>query len=146
MRDPASLRGLCREELDTARYDVLAVGIDKEGRWHLQKKIVFTELAGQGEVLSLVTTPSPLSVAPGVGILDRGRKLEVDCVFPVLHGTFGEDGTVQGLLELAGLPTWAWVLEAPPPWTRKLQSGSGGMPAFRSSISSQWIEKLRRRK
>jgi D-alanine-D-alanine ligase len=92
------------KNLDTARYDVLAVGIDKEGRWHLQKKIVFTELAGQGEVLSLVTTPSPLSMAPGVGILDRGRKLEVDCVFPVLHGTFGEDGTVQGLLELAGLP------------------------------------------
>lgn len=92
------------KNLDPVRYQVLAVGIDKAGRWHRQSRIEMKEVSGQGNVMSLVTTAHPLSVVPGDGIHDKGRKLAIDCVFPVLHGTFGEDGTVQGLLEMAGLP------------------------------------------
>src|ERR1017187_3141694 len=61
--------------LDPARYDVSEYFIDKAGKW----------------------SPRPILPEPGA-------HPEIDVVFPVLHGTFGEDGTVQGLLELAGLP------------------------------------------
>src|ERR1700677_2633074 len=63
------------EALDTEKYKVLHYVISKEGKW----------------------SPRPISPEPGA-------NPGIDVVFPVLHGTFGEDGTVQGLLELAGLP------------------------------------------
>jgi D-alanine-D-alanine ligase len=92
------------KNLDSASYAVTAVGIDKSGQWHLQHRIEMESKQGQGDVLALARSPEPLCVVPGDGLHDRGRKHDIDCVFPVLHGTFGEDGTVQGLLELAGLP------------------------------------------
>jgi D-alanine-D-alanine ligase len=92
------------KNLDPARYEITAVGIDKTGRWHLQSRMHVETREGQGDVLTLVPADQPLSIVPGDGIHDRGKKLSFDCIFPVLHGTFGEDGTVQGLLELAGLP------------------------------------------
>jgi D-alanine-D-alanine ligase len=61
--------------LDRARYDVIEYYIDQAGKW----------------------SPRPILPEPGA-------QPEIDVVFPVLHGTFGEDGTVQGLLELADLP------------------------------------------
>jgi len=61
--------------LDSARYDIIEYFIDKAGKW----------------------APRPIQPEPGA-------HPEIDVVFPVLHGTFGEDGTVQGLLELADLP------------------------------------------
>ncbi len=92
------------KNLDPARYQVMPIGIDKAGLWHRQGRIETKRIEGQGDILSLVPSEHPLSVVPGDGVHDRGKKLAIDCVFPVLHGTFGEDGTVQGLLELAGLP------------------------------------------
>jgi len=75
------------EALDPDRYDVTEIGIERDGRWEL----------GAGE-----TTAETLPVPYEGGPLERlGR---VDVVFPILHGPFGEDGTVQGLLELAGIP------------------------------------------
>ncbi len=92
------------KNLDPRRYDVIAIGIDKSGLWHRQARISMTEIPGQGDILRLALSARPLSVVPGSGIHEEGEKIDIDCVFPVLHGTFGEDGTVQGLLEMAGLP------------------------------------------
>ena len=92
------------KNLDPGRYQTVLVGIDKAGKWHLQEKVGIRSVPGQGDILSLVPSARPLAVVPGDGIHLGDRKLSIDCVFPVLHGTFGEDGTVQGLLELAGLP------------------------------------------
>src|SRR3984957_817490 len=61
--------------MDPAKYDVQRILISNDGRWH------------------------PRAIAP-----EPGGNPDIDVVFPVLHGTFGEDGTVQGLLELADLP------------------------------------------
>jgi len=73
--------------LDPERYDVAEIGIGRDGRWEL----------GTG-----ATTAETLPVPYEGGPLERlGR---VDVVLPILHGPFGEDGTVQGLLELAGIP------------------------------------------
>jgi D-alanine-D-alanine ligase len=74
--------------LDPEHYDVATVAIQRDGRWEL----------GTGEDGSVAETlPVPTDKVPAT-------LGEVDVVFPVLHGPFGEDGTVQGLLELAGVP------------------------------------------
>src|SRR5919108_3256705 len=74
------------ESLDPARYDVVTVAIGRDGRWEL----------GSGDGSIAETLPVPASSAPAT----LGA---VDVVLPILHGPFGEDGTVQGLLELAGV-------------------------------------------
>jgi D-alanine-D-alanine ligase len=76
------------EALDPERYETVTVEIGRDGRWEL----------GTGSDGSVAETlPVPTSKVPAT-------LGEVDVVFPVLHGPFGEDGTVQGLLELAGVP------------------------------------------
>ncbi|HEY9594546.1 MAG TPA: D-alanine--D-alanine ligase family protein [Spirochaetia bacterium] len=90
--------------LDAKRHAVVLIGIDKQGRWHLQEGPRFTTIEGQGEVLGIGPSRGAVSVVPSDGIHVDGRRLPIDCVFPVLHGTFGEDGTIQGLLETAGIP------------------------------------------
>jgi len=99
------------DALDPERYEPLLVGIDKRGRWQLEspeallasgndaKAIALSEGAPQVE---LPTRPSA-SGALELRIESRGA-VTVDVAFPVLHGPMGEDGTVQGLLELSGLP------------------------------------------
>jgi D-alanine-D-alanine ligase len=98
------------ESLDPARFVPVLVGIDQRGRWHLQSRdALFAAhdnpkhaLQDQGEPeVNLVPWPA----ADQVGTQVRSKDpIAVDVVFPVLHGPMGEDGTVQGLLELAGLP------------------------------------------
>jgi D-alanine-D-alanine ligase len=90
--------------LDEAKYAVTAIGIDKSGRWHVQKRVVSTEVPGQGDMLSITPSQRRVSIVPSDGIHVDSERLPVDCVFPVLHGSFGEDGTLQGLLEMADLP------------------------------------------
>lgn len=92
------------KHLDPAKYRITAIGIDKAGRWHLQDSIVSTHVPDLGDTLSIIPSASPICVVPSDGIHASLRKLDIDCVFPVLHGAFGEDGTMQGLLEMAGLP------------------------------------------
>ncbi len=89
--------------LDRGLYEITAVGISKAGRWYLQPEATADVDAGRD--LSITADENLLAyIAPGAGLFCEGRKLDIDFVFPVLHGTFGEDGTVQGLLELADLP------------------------------------------
>jgi D-alanine-D-alanine ligase len=75
------------ESLDPAEYDAVTVAIGRDGRWEL----------GSGDGSVAETLPVPAVNAPAT----LGA---VDVVLPILHGPFGEDGTVQGLLELAGVP------------------------------------------
>ena len=79
------------EALDPERYEAITVEIGRDGRWELG--------TGEGEADGSVAETLPVPTAQVPATLG-----EVDVVFPVLHGPFGEDGTVQGLLELAGVP------------------------------------------
>jgi D-alanine-D-alanine ligase len=120
--------------IDKNKYEVVPIGITKEGRWltaehaenlllgkpvhetrHLRAGDPDTTpgaaLLAQGE--SVVVPPEPVHRQSGLvpfqsdaGLTRRGsdRAINVDVIFPVLHGTFGEDGTIQGLLELADIP------------------------------------------
>ncbi len=90
--------------LETAGHRVVAIGIDRDGSWHLQERVRSREIPGQGAALVIEHAGPAVCVVPADGIHAGGRRLEIDCAFPVLHGTYGEDGTVQGLLEIAGLP------------------------------------------
>src|SRR5215218_5329639 len=82
--------------LDRERYDVVPVAITTDGRWLLADS---ARAAIEGGPKALPSAfPVDGEVAPAVGALD------VDVVLPLLHGPYGEDGTVQGLLELADLP------------------------------------------
>jgi D-alanine-D-alanine ligase len=94
------------EVLDTDRYDILPIGITRQGTWVIGKNLF--EKLGQNVIASL--TPVVLLDSPKPGSLYSIKKeanrsildpiAQLDVVFPILHGTFGEDGTIQGLLEL----------------------------------------------
>jgi D-alanine-D-alanine ligase len=107
--------GLVLGAIDRERYDVVPIGIARDGRWVLTSgdpaRLALTP--GSSPSVDAVATPG-VSVTPAAG--PNGGALvfsgpaavpselgEVDVVLPLLHGTFGEDGTIQGLLEMAGI-------------------------------------------
>src|SRR3982074_3718391 len=89
--------------LDPNKYEAVPIGITKEGHWLVgagaQKMLPEVLKSGQRVVMSADPSETALISLDGG---THGQKLDV--IFPVIHGTFGEDGTMQGLLELAGLP------------------------------------------
>src|SRR5229473_2990292 len=109
--------------MDPGKYETVPIGIGRDGRWYLPSDAIAMlkeaspklRALGRGgtpvsllphpEGRALVTTPTRNGRAP-VASGKRTPSLPgpLDVVFPVLHGTYGEDGTVQGLLELAGIP------------------------------------------
>jgi D-alanine-D-alanine ligase len=92
--------------IDKGKHEVTLVGITKAGEWFLQDRSEIDRvLAGAGAALRIAQGP-PIAAAPGRGLfrLDTCRPLDADIAFPALHGAFGEDGCVQGLLETAEVP------------------------------------------
>jgi D-alanine-D-alanine ligase len=89
--------------LDPDKYEAVPIGISKEGHWLIgsaaQKMLPEVLKGGQRVMMTADPTDAALVRLDGSG---GGTRLDV--VFPVMHGTFGEDGTIQGLLDLAGLP------------------------------------------
>ena len=109
------------QNLDNARYEAIPIRIEKDGRWVIADRLPSSSSAaavieqsradaarrigGDGREAHLIAHPS----AEQIMTIDRGASpavagLALDVVFPVLHGPYGEDGTVQGLLELANIP------------------------------------------
>jgi D-alanine-D-alanine ligase len=91
--------------LDPEKYEAVPIGISKDGRWLVGTGSLkmLADVLKSGDRVVLPPDPSAASLVP-LGPAAGQPSVSVDVVFPVLHGTFGEDGTVQGLLELAGLP------------------------------------------
>jgi len=97
------------EAIDTEKYDVIPVGITREGLW-LTGPDVWLSLWEQrepGEAFKTAFLTDPMN--PGLLVQSGSPEKDwwfqpLDMVFPVLHGTYGEDGTIQGLLEMAGIP------------------------------------------
>jgi D-alanine-D-alanine ligase len=126
--------------LDPDEFEVLPVGITRAGRWVLtsgdpaqlaiadQRLPEITAEAGTAVVLSGDPTERGLVVVDAV---EGPRTLgDVDVVFPALHGAYGEDGTIQGLLEMAGVPyvgsnVFASAAAMDKEFTKKLASASG---------------------
>ena len=96
--------------LDSKKYTIYLIGITKDGRWFFQDSSQINEIQSNPEaVLTIEEIPSQaVSVIPGGGTrggisLSRGI-IAIDMVFLVLHGTYGEDGTIQGLFDMVGIP------------------------------------------
>ena len=91
--------------IDRTQFEPIAIGIDRNGAWYVQSLPDAAQLSDSSFRLE-VTPSSETAVVfdPVHGLIAGGRNLAIEAVFPVLHGTFGEDGTVQGLLELLNLP------------------------------------------
>ncbi len=96
--------------LDKNKYDVCLIGIDKDGRWLLPTDSHLLANANDPRLIQLNKEKASVAVtpylhsAPLTKLSDTGTGLSIDVFFPVLHGTNGEDGTVQGLLELTQIP------------------------------------------
>ncbi len=97
--------------LDKNKYKVTAIGIDRDGKWYVQEKPEIVVHKNFGKILSLkkkgkwlVNHFEQKNKLHLYNIKNKNEEVVLDVVFPVLHGTFGEDGTLQGLLELAMVP------------------------------------------
>jgi D-alanine-D-alanine ligase len=92
------------------KYEIVLIGMDKEGRWYLKDETKYLLNETNPKLIALNNTGNELALVPG----ESGRQLinmtsetgigRLDVVFPVLHGTYGEDGTIQGMLKLADIP------------------------------------------
>jgi D-alanine-D-alanine ligase len=116
--------------INKQKYDVVPIGITKDGRWltdsHAEQLLAGNKTSGEsgsnlragdpqatpgavvlakGEAVIVPPVPQARGLMPFESAASSGQKgIDVDVIFPVLHGTFGEDGTIQGLFELADIP------------------------------------------
>jgi D-alanine-D-alanine ligase len=101
------------EAVDKSKYEVVPIAISKEGNWlapaaaaellpaETQRKLSVAALGKSRDDVAIVGDPSRQSL---MTLGDQSQEQTLDVVFPVLHGTYGEDGTLQGLLEMASIP------------------------------------------
>lgn len=99
------------ENIDPAKYEVVPIAIMNDGRWlspaesvrtfpeHTQKVFLDSQGEASGDVLQLTGDATAGAISQAGGL-----RSDIDVIFPVLHGTYGEDGTIQGLFEMADIP------------------------------------------
>lgn len=95
-----------RDALDRTRYDVSLIGVDPTGRWHLAEDVRELAAVLRQEGVFLPATPGGATLVASASDAKRalGPAAKLDVVFPIIHGRGGEDGALQGLLELADVP------------------------------------------
>lgn len=86
------------EYINKDRFEPLPIGITKSGQWFLTNGV--TKDIGQGKALGLILDAQ----SPGFILVSSGDRLKADVIFPVLHGTDGEDGSIQGLIKAMDIP------------------------------------------
>jgi len=98
------------DAIDKSKYEVVLIGIDHNGKWHLNNAEEFLLNENQPGRIALKTGLGNLALVPGeeshtvVNVENKHDVGAIDVVFPILHGPYGEDGTVQGLLKLSEIP------------------------------------------
>ena len=98
------------ESLNRDKYEPVLIGIDKEGRWFLNENSIQLLDAGDPRLIRLSGSNSEIALTPNgsgselINLKSNSSIGQVDVIFPVLHGPYGEDGTIQGLAKLANLP------------------------------------------
>lgn len=93
--------------LDPEKYNIYPIGITRDGRWFLYNSTDYSKLPGDAWEECTDNCPVAISPVRGQGLLCFAQgdvsQVELDVVFPVLHGENGEDGAIQGLMQLAGI-------------------------------------------
>jgi D-alanine-D-alanine ligase len=98
------------EAIDKDKFEIVLIGIDHSGKWYLNEDTNYLLNANDPKQIQLFHTDDEVGLIPGeesnqlMNINTQQRIGAVNVVFPVLHGPFGEDGTIQGLLKLANIP------------------------------------------
>jgi len=98
------------EAIDKNKYDVVLIGIDKNGQWYLNEASRFLLHAENPKLIALNQSSEHVALVANdnenqlVNLSSHQSLGPIDVVFPVLHGPFGEDGTIQGLLKLFNIP------------------------------------------
>ncbi|WP_355606527.1 D-alanine--D-alanine ligase [Xanthomonas cannabis] len=98
------------EALDPQRFEPVLIGIDKQGQWHLSAQDGFLRDADDPSRIALHRSGHAVAVLPGAKqaqlrpVESEQALAQIDVVFPIVHGTLGEDGSLQGLLRMANLP------------------------------------------
>jgi D-alanine-D-alanine ligase len=145
------------------KYEVLLIGITKEGRWLIggnPLQALLAAVQGQPALLASAVAEASVAADPGAGglvllpkragvpeLAAPGDGRAIDVVFPVLHGPYGEDGTVQGLLELADVPyVGAGVLASAVGMDKALMKAvfrQAGLPVldYRVILRRRWLER-----
>ena len=86
------------DHINKTRFEPLPIGITKSGQWYLTTGV--TKDIGQGKALGLILDAQ----SPGFILVSSGDRIKADIIFPVLHGTDGEDGSIQGLIKAMDIP------------------------------------------
>jgi len=134
--------GSIAKSIDTERFEPVYVGIDKKGRWLLGEGAFDSLKSGtatNAEPVILSTDPEK----PGFFHLNSGKLTPVDVIFPVLHGPRGEDGTIQGLFELAGIAyvgcdTMASAVAMDKDMTKRVLA-QHGIPVVKGTCVTRWM-------
>lgn len=139
------------DALDRSRFEPVLIGIDKAGHWHLNDTSNFLLNQENPALIALNQSNRELAVVPGkssqqlVDTSGSGLLEHVDVIFPIVHGTLGEDGCLQGLLRMADLPLWVPTCSARRcAWTRTSASACCAMPGLPSRHSSPLPAAMRR--
>ncbi|WP_164214528.1 D-alanine--D-alanine ligase [Virgibacillus sp. YIM 98842] len=98
------------DAIDKDKYEVMLIGIDKEGKWHLNDQSSYLLNAENPKLIQLNKSNEHVAIVPG----DENNQLihasksvpleQLDVIFPIVHGTLGEDGSLQGMFRAANLP------------------------------------------
>jgi D-alanine-D-alanine ligase len=138
--------------LDPERYEVISIGVTREGHWQLMPGGPPALATGPEPAMPQVAGESGPGIAldqnPGARALvaQDGTRTEVDVVFPVMHGPFGEDGSIQGFLEMAGVPyVGAGVLGSAVGMDKAVQKvlfRAAGIPVVECEVvqECEWLE------
>ncbi|HNU73212.1 MAG TPA: D-alanine--D-alanine ligase family protein [Deltaproteobacteria bacterium] len=136
-----SARSISRS-IDRERFDPVPVAIDKNGRWHLGEGAFDLLETGERHDVERVILSTD-SERKGFLSLEAGGLTAVDVIFPVLHGPRGEDGTMQGLLELSGIPyvgcdTMSSAIAMDKDMTKRVLA-QRGLPVVKGVSVTRWM-------
>ncbi|WP_017473506.1 D-alanine--D-alanine ligase [Amphibacillus jilinensis] len=98
------------EAIDQEKYNVVLLGVDKKGKWHLNHQDSYLLNATDPKAIALHHSNQHVAVIPGesaaqvINVTTNQPLAQLDVIFPVVHGTLGEDGSLQGLLRILNLP------------------------------------------
>ncbi len=98
------------DAIDKDEYEVVLIGIDKQGKWHINDQSSYLINAENPKLIQLNKSNDSVAIVPGetdnqlIHAENAGGLDQLDVVFPIVHGTLGEDGSLQGMMRIANLP------------------------------------------
>jgi len=136
------------EALDQKKYEPLLIGIDKNGEWHVRDSRSYLSNANHAKKVALQGAKDHVALVSKqnnnslVSLSKKNAPEILDVIFPVMHGTYGEDGAIQGLLKMAGIPfVGAGILGSAVGMDKDVMKRLCAMESFQLQNSSVCVQK-----